>query len=169
MNSHNEVQALLDGLAEQLQRQLSALAITAPQIVGIHTGGVWVAQALQQRLDIETPLGELDIAFYRDDFSRIGLHPRVRPSKLPFSVDDQSIVLVDDVIYSGRTIRAALNAIFDYGRPARVLLAVLVDRGGRELPVEPTVSGTRLDLPDDTRVKLQGPDPMELHIQRQDS
>lgn len=165
-----QVEPLLDRMAEALQGSLQSAGITAPRLVGIHTGGVWVAQGLRPRLGLDDPpMGELDITFYRDDFSRIGLHPRVRPSRLPFAVEDASIVLVDDVIYSGRTIRAALNEIFDYGRPARVMLAVLADRGGRELPIEPLVTGTRLALPQGARVKLSGPDPLELRIQQDDS
>lgn len=160
------VEPLLDRMAEALQRALTDAGIGTPRMIGIHTGGVWIARALQQRLGLDGPLGELDITFYRDDFSRVGLHPHVRPSALPFPVDDASIVLVDDVIYSGRTIRAALNEIFDYGRPARVLLAVLVDRGGRELPIEPTVTATELEMPAGARVKLHGPDPLELRIQQ---
>lgn len=104
-------------------------------IVGIHTGGVWLAKRIHQMLKIVQPVGVLDISFYRDDYSKIGLHPQVRPSQLPFEVENSHIILVDDVLYTGRTIRAAINELFDYGRPASIHLAVLVDRGGRELPM----------------------------------
>lgn len=167
MNEPEAVEPLLDDMAERLRRQLATAGVESPRLIGIHTGGVWVARGLQQRLGLDGPLGELDITFYRDDFSRVGLHPHVRPSALPFAVEGADIVLVDDVIFSGRTIRAALNEIFDYGRPASVLLTVLVDRGGRELPIEPAVTGTRLDLPPGGRVKLRGPDPLALEIQEQ--
>lgn len=169
MTEPEAVETLLDDMAAALTRRLEAAGVTTPRLIGIHTGGVWVARALQQRLGLDAPLGELDITFYRDDFSRVGLHPHVRPSALPFAVEDADVVLVDDVIYSGRTIRAALNEIFDYGRPARVLLAVLVDRGGRELPIEPAVTGTRLDLPPGGRVKLRGPEPLALEVQQPQS
>ncbi|MDZ7788703.1 MAG: bifunctional pyr operon transcriptional regulator/uracil phosphoribosyltransferase PyrR [Halofilum sp. (in: g-proteobacteria)] len=127
-------------------------------IVGIHSGGVRVAQALHERLSPKEPLGSLDISFYRDDFSRIGLHPRVRRSELPFTLDDRTVLLVDDVLYSGRTVRAALNELFDYGRPARVLLAALVERAGHELPIRADFSGTRLDLEPGQQVRLNHED-----------
>ncbi|MBA1148371.1 bifunctional pyr operon transcriptional regulator/uracil phosphoribosyltransferase PyrR [Ectothiorhodospiraceae bacterium WFHF3C12] len=167
MTEPEAVEPLLDRMAESLRALFDEQGVGAPHPIGIHTGGVWVARGLQQRLGLEGPMGELDITFYRDDFSRIGLHPRVRPSALPFTVEGANILLVDDVIFSGRTIRAALNEIFDYGRPARVMLAVLVDRGGRELPIEPAVAGTRLTLPAGARVKLRGPDPLALQIQQE--
>jgi len=168
MTETPEVRPLLDAIAEALRQAFFERGIERPWVVGIHTGGVWIARELSRRLGIDGPMGELDIAFYRDDFSRVGMHPQVRPSKLPFAVDDAAIVLVDDVIHSGRTIRAALNEIFDYGRPAVVMLAVLVDRGGRELPIEPTVTGTHLTLPPGSHVKLRGPEPLRLTIEQRD-
>ncbi|MCS4505564.1 Bifunctional protein PyrR [wastewater metagenome] len=137
-------------------------------MVGIHTGGVWLAERLHHALGMDAPLGRLDIGFYRDDFSRIGMHPRVRPSELPFEVDDRIIVLVDDVLYTGRTVRAALNELFDYGRPAAVRLAVMVDRCSRELPVCADVAGTRITLPAGQAVRLSGPEPLTLSIERHD-
>ncbi len=160
----DEIQQWLSQMAEKLAgNQPEGLAL-----VGIHTGGVWVARELHRRLNIEQPLGELNIAFYRDDFSRIGMHPSVRPSNLPFEVEGSPILLVDDILYTGRTIRAALNEIFDYGRPASVKLAVLVDRGGRELPIQPDVVGTTLRLSPGQHVKLTGPDPLKLVVQKAD-
>ena len=90
------------------------------------------------------PLGTLDISFYRDDFGQIGLHAQVKPSDIPFEVEGAHIVLVDDVLYTGRTIRAAMNELFDYGRPATIQLATLIDRGGRELPIAPQYVGAVL-------------------------
>ncbi len=163
---HAEVLAFLDAMAARLTRRLSPDTV----LVGIHTGGVWVAGRLCERLAplqiISAPIGELDIAFYRDDFSQIGMHPSVRPSKLPFEVDGRTIVLCDDILYTGRTVRAALNEIFDYGRPAGVLLAVLVDRGGRQLPIQADVAGTVLTLGPHEHVKLTGPDPLALRLHR---
>lgn len=161
MSAH--VNTLLDRMADALRRQ-PALQRGEPALVGIHTGGVWVAQRLQQRLGLETPLGQLDISFYRDDFSRIGVHPQVKPSSIPFSVEDRPIILVDDVLFTGRTIRAAMNEIFDYGRPASITLAVLVERAGRELPIQAQVVGEHLELAPEQRVKLRGPDPLHLEI-----
>ena len=160
-----DAEFLIEALAGQLRELLTRRGIADPALVGIHTGGVWIAERLRRRLGILTPLGQMDIAFYRDDFSRIGVHPQVRPSELPFDVDNRHIVLVDDVLYTGRTIRAALNELFDYGRPASVLLAVLVDRGGREVPIEANAVGTRLQLPASDQIELIGPDHLQLRIQ----
>lgn len=161
-----DAEPLIETMAGQLRELLAERDITEPMLVGIHTGGVWIAERLRQRLDIAAPLGQLDISFYRDDFSRIGVNPRIRPSELPFDVDGRHLVLVDDVLNTGRTVRAALNELFDYGRPASVLLAVLVDRGGRELPIEANVVGARLKLPEDQDVQLTGPEPLQLAIQQ---
>ncbi|WP_416224196.1 bifunctional pyr operon transcriptional regulator/uracil phosphoribosyltransferase PyrR [Thiohalophilus sp.] len=152
-------------MAGNLQSLLDSRHISDPAIIGIHTGGAWIAEQIHQQLRPEQPLGTLNITFYRDDFTRIGLHPQVEPSNLPFSVDDRHIVLVDDVLHTGRTIRAAMNEIFDYGRPASIILAVLVERSGRELPVCAEVAGERLNLAAHQHVKLTGPDPLVLLIQ----
>lgn len=146
--------------------ELEPLHARNPVMIGIHTGGVWVAQRLHAALDLDDPLGTLDIAFYRDDFTRIGINPQVKASQLPVAIDDRHIVLVDDVLQTGRTIRAALNEIFDYGRPASVTLAVLIAREGRELPIEAQVAGERLTLDRRQHMKLVGgPDVLELTIQ----
>ena len=146
--------ALLDKLSSDLRNLLQTRNIENPLMIGIHTGGVWVAKELHKNLNIKQPLGTLNITFYRDDFTRIGMHPQVQPSNLPFNVDDQHIILVDDVLHTGRTIRAALNEIFDYGRPASVILAVLVERGCRELPVSADVAATRIELKQNQHIKL---------------
>ncbi len=137
-----------------------------PVMVGIHTGGAWLAERLHRMLGLQSQLGTLDITFYRDDFSTVGLHPQVNPSRLPEDVENRHVVLVDDVLYTGRTIRAALNEIFSYGRPKTVLLAVLVDRGLRELPIQADVCGLHLDLDASQRVTLCGPDVLHLRIDR---
>lgn len=155
-------QAIAD-MAAQLSARCGALGIAAPLMIGIHTGGVWVAERLHALLGIKEPLGHLDISFYRDDFTRLGMHPHVRPSHLPVPVDDRHIVLVDDVLQTGRTIRAALNVLFDYGRPASVLLAVLAERAGRELPIEPNVVGLHAALAPGEHLKLSGPTPLALY------
>lgn len=150
--------ARLQGSVEELVARESDDVL----LVGIHTGGAWLAERLHQALGLSTPLGTLDISFYRDDFSRQGMHPEVRPSRLPLSVDDRTVLLVDDVLYSGRTVRAALNELFDYGRPAAVRLAVLIERDGRELPIAADVAGQRLALGASERVKLRGPEPLRI-------
>lgn len=127
-------------------------------LVGIHTGGVWVMDALAERLGRlvgnNLPRGVLDISFYRDDFSRIGLHPQVKPSDIPFDMEDRRVLLIDDVLHTGRTIRAAMNILFDYGRPAAIRLAVLVDRGGREMPICADFVGTHLELAEHENIAL---------------
>ncbi len=126
-----DAENLLDVLVEQMRPHVDE----STALVGIHTGGAWLAERLHAALCLQQPLGIIDPSFYRDDYARRGLHARPRPSNIPFEVKGRPIVIVDDVLYTGRTIRAALNELFDYGRPARVDLAVLVDRGGRELPI----------------------------------
>lgn len=152
-------------MAEDIRSLSTERGFRNPVLVGIHTGGVWLAQRLKDLLGIGEPLGMLDISFYRDDFSRIGMNPQVRPSELPFDVDGRHIILVDDVLYTGRTVRAAMDELFDYGRPDSILLVVLVDRGGRELPIEANVVGTRVSLASGENIKLMGPEPLRLVIQ----
>ncbi len=159
-----DVDALVETIASGLREHLERRALGDPIVIGVHTGGVWIAQRLHHLLGLGDALGELNIAFYRDDFSRIGMHPTVEPSKLPFDVNDRNLVLVDDILYTGRTVRAAMNEIFDYGRPASITLAVLVDRDGRELPIQADVAGTRLSLAASEHVKLHGPDPLRLEL-----
>ncbi len=158
------VPALLDRLEQALGDYLQERNIHQPLMVGIRTGGVWIASELHRRLGLTEPWGELDISFYRDDFSRIGLNPRVTPSHLPFETENRDLVLVDDVIMSGRTIRAAMNELFDYGRPSSITLAALLDMGGRDLPIQPDVYGERLSLLPTQRVKLKGPDPLVIEL-----
>jgi len=160
-----DIEALIDEMAKQLSALLAQQGIDNPCMIGIHTGGAWVAEGLHRRLGVKEPLGGLNISFYRDDFSRIGMHPQVTPSHLPFEVEDRTIILVDDVLQSGRTIRAALNEIFDYGRPARVILVSLVERSGRELPIQPDVTGIHLSLGPQEQIKLTGPNPLSLSLQ----
>jgi pyrimidine operon attenuation protein / uracil phosphoribosyltransferase len=159
-----EVAPLLNDISKQLKQRIAESGREDPLIIGVHTGGVWVAQHLHKGLTGDSPLGELNIAFYRDDFSRIGMHPTVEPSNLPFDVDDRHLILVDDILYTGRTIRAAMNEIFDYGRPASIMLIVLIERSGRELPIRADIVGTRLNLAASEHVKLVGPDPLRLEL-----
>ncbi len=155
---------LLEDLASDLKSYLLEKNISDPIFIGIQTGGVWVAKQLQSLLGNQQKLGVLDITFYRDDFSRSGIQPTVKPSKLPLGVDDKHIILVDDVLHTGRTVRAALNEIFDYGRPASVSLVALVQRNGNELPIQADVVATKLTLETTQHVKLSGPEPLELKI-----
>ncbi|HET8800282.1 MAG TPA: bifunctional pyr operon transcriptional regulator/uracil phosphoribosyltransferase PyrR [Marinobacter sp.] len=165
MTAQLEIDQLLDQLEAGLRRILEERGVDAPALIGIRTGGVWLADIMSKRLGLNEPYGELDISFYRDDFSRIGLNPRVTPSSLPFDTEGRDIILIDDVIMSGRTIRAAMNEIFDYGRPASIILATLIDLGARELPIQPDVSGRALVLESHQRVKLRGPEPLRIELQ----
>lgn len=165
MTDTPDVDTLIKTLASALEEHLDRNARDAPLMVGVHTGGVWVARQLHALLAVEAPLGTLNINFYRDDFTRIGMHPMVTPSDL-FSVDDRHVVLIDDVLHTGRTVRAALNEIFDYGRPASVTLGVLVERSGREIPIQADAIGQSLSLADHEYVKLIGPESLTLEITR---
>jgi pyrimidine operon attenuation protein / uracil phosphoribosyltransferase len=156
-----DAEAVYRSLAARLREEVLGRDI---KLVGVHTGGVWLAQRLQQDLNVAHAVGILDISFYRDDFSRSGLNPSVKPSTIAFDVEGADIVLVDDVLYTGRTVRAAMNELFDYGRPARIDLAVLIDRGGRELPIAPTVVGRRIEVPDEISVVLSRDDDGRLHL-----
>lgn len=144
--------------AEQLTQQLAAAIQPRLRantvLVGIHTGGAWIAERVRQQLGGKLPLGTLDISFYRDDFSRIGLHPQVTPSDIPFEIEDAHVILIDDVLHTGRTIRAAMNELYDYGRPAAIELAVLIDRGGRELPIAADMVGAHLTLPETQNIQV---------------
>jgi pyrimidine operon attenuation protein/uracil phosphoribosyltransferase len=162
--NNNEIMQTLSKMAEQLKNLLESTGRDKPLMIGIHTGGYWIASYLQQFLGGDISLGELNISFYRDDFSRIGLHPQVTPSKLPFDIEDRDIILIDDVLHTGRTVRAAMNEIFDYGRPASIILVCLVEREGHELPIRADIAGKTLSLKDNDHVKLLGPEPLELEI-----
>ena len=123
-------------------------------MVGIHTGGAWLAERLHEELGFVVPLGMLDISFYRDDYRKSGLHKSVRASKIPFDVNGRHLLLVDDVLYTGRTVRAAMNELFDYGRPESIRLAALVDRGERQLPICAQYVGTSLTVPKGSMLRL---------------
>jgi len=127
-------------------------------IVGIHTGGVYLAQRIQQRIELQEeanlPAGTLDITLYRDDWSLISQNPIVKKSDIGFLLEDKRVILVDDVVFTGRTIRAAMDAIMDYGRPRSIQLAVLIDRGGRELPIQPDYVGMTVDPSPHERVDV---------------
>ncbi|MCO5118454.1 MAG: bifunctional pyr operon transcriptional regulator/uracil phosphoribosyltransferase PyrR [Burkholderiaceae bacterium] len=126
-------------LLEQIRAGIAGRDV---RLVGIHSGGAWIAERLHRDLGLEAPLGTLSSAFHRDDYGKRRYLPaESRQTELPFDVQDADLVLVDDILYTGRTVRAALNELFDYGRPNRVELAVLIDRGGRELPIEARYCG----------------------------
>jgi len=168
MHDSKTVEALLSSMAQELGNYLEHNDIREYELVGIRTGGVWVGNAIKRLLGSQQPIGELDISFYRDDFTRIGLNPRVLPSSLPFASEGKHLILFDDVMMSGRTVRAAMNELFDYGRPASITLVVLVDILRRELPIHPDIVGANLSLKSNERIKLTGPDSLSLEIQKTD-
>ncbi|MDG6773777.1 bifunctional pyr operon transcriptional regulator/uracil phosphoribosyltransferase PyrR [Thiomicrorhabdus sp. ZW0627] len=156
-----DVNELIETISHVLQHK--AILQQSPKMIGIRTGGEWVAQALHAKLELEDPLAVIDISFYRDDFSKIGLNPTVKPSDIPWEVDDQHIILVDDVLYTGRTVRAAMNEIFDFGRPASITLVTLLDRKGcRELPIQADVIGMSIEC--NQTLKVSGPEPLTVSI-----
>ncbi|MCP4184337.1 MAG: bifunctional pyr operon transcriptional regulator/uracil phosphoribosyltransferase PyrR [Hyphomicrobiales bacterium] len=151
MLKHPDIISLIDSMAQALRKRDG---IEESLIIGIHSGGAWIAQHLHQTLGNTQQIGMLDISFYRDDFTQIGLNPQVKSSDLPDSIEGRDIILVDDVLHSGRTIRAAMNELFDYGRPKSISLAVLLDREGRQLPIQADVCGMNIHLAPHQQVKL---------------
>ncbi len=135
-----------EALYVELRQAIASLLRPETRLVGIASGGVWLAERLQADLGRAGECGIISSAMHRDDFARRGLASSVQ-TRLPFDVNDAHVWLLDDVLYTGRTVRAVLNELFDYGRPAQVQLAVLVDRGGRQLPVQADVAAARLSLP----------------------
>ncbi|GGC82549.1 bifunctional pyr operon transcriptional regulator/uracil phosphoribosyltransferase PyrR [Undibacterium terreum] len=138
-----DAEALYLDLLEQIKSQTTLDQKLA--IVGIYSGGAWLAERLAKDLALHNKAGFIDVSFYRDDYAQKGLHAEVKPTQIPFDVNGASIILVDDVLYTGRTTRAAINELFDYGRPAKIMLATLVDRGGRELPIAADFAAHTID------------------------
>ena len=147
-----------EALCEQLAAELRPRMGPNSAMVGLYTGGAWLAERLHPMLGLKTPLGLMDIAFYRDDYAARGLKHDPKRTKIPFDVNGAELLLVDDVLYSGRTVRAAMNELFDYGRPASISLVVLVDRGGRQLPICAQHVGARVEVPPGMRLALKKQD-----------
>jgi pyrimidine operon attenuation protein / uracil phosphoribosyltransferase len=143
-----------EALFADLKAQMAASIAFDAKLVGVFSGGAWLADRLKAELDGEHEVGYIDVSFYRDDLSTSGLKSNVRSTQIPFSVEGAHIVIVDDVLFTGRSIRAAVNTLFDYGRPASVQLAVLVDRGGRELPIAADYVGMPLIVASDLMLAL---------------
>jgi pyrimidine operon attenuation protein / uracil phosphoribosyltransferase len=154
--SELDADALYLTLAQLVKNGLAGAENLA--IVGIYSGGAWLAERLASELQLNGRLGFIDVSFYRDDYAEKGLHAEVKPTHLPFEVDGATIVLVDDVLYTGRTTRAAINELFDYGRPARIMLATLVDRGERELPIAADFVGRHVSIPKNQQLVLHRAD-----------
>ena len=135
-------ETLLAEITAKIQTQLQPNTA----LVGIHSGGVWLMQRILASIKQDVPFGMLDAALYRDDYAQRGLKSEPKPSNIAFDVTDKHIILIDDIFYTGRTTRAAMNELFDYGRPASITLAVLINRGGAELPIAPNIVGANIDL-----------------------
>jgi pyrimidine operon attenuation protein / uracil phosphoribosyltransferase len=147
-----DAEALYNDLRLAMPALLTAFP-EAPRLVGVASGGAWLAQRLQKDLKLAGEAGVLSSSMHRDDFSQRGLASSAQ-TVLPFGVNGAHLIVVDDVLYTGRTIRAVLNELFDYGRPASVRLVVLVDRGGRQLPVQPDLAVARVSLPASQTLEL---------------
>jgi pyrimidine operon attenuation protein/uracil phosphoribosyltransferase len=147
-----------EAVCNQLARELKGRVGPGSAMVGIHTGGAWVAERLHAALGLAEPLGLLDIAFYRDDYDRKGLARDPKRSRIPFDVAGKHLLLVDDVLYTGRTVRAAMNELFDYGRPASIALVVLAERDGRQLPICAQHAGVKVDVAAGMRLRLKRDD-----------
>ena len=151
-------------LCRELVRELKPRIGPKTAMVGLYTGGVWLAERLHKELGIKAPLGLMDIAFYRDDYAARGLKHDPKRTTIPFDVNGAELLLVDDVLYSGRTVRAAMNELFDYGRPASISLVVLADRGGRQLPICAQHVGARVEVPAGMRLTLKRADDGKLAL-----
>jgi len=147
-----DAEALYLELARQISVAVSSIDKVA--IVGIYSGGAWLAERLANDCNIAQTPGYIDVSFYRDDYASKGLHAEVKATQIPFDVDGATIILVDDVLHTGRTTRAAINELFDYGRPARIMLACLVDRAGRHLPYAADFVAQSLVLPEHMSLQL---------------
>lgn len=161
-NLELDAEALYRTLSGQVKAALSGVDRLA--LVGIYSGGAWLAERLAEELQIEGRLGFIDVSFYRDDYAEKGLPAAVKPTQISFEVEGATILLVDDVLYTGRTTRAAINELFDYGRPARILLAALVDRGGRELPIAADFVAATVELEAGESLLLQRADEGSLTL-----
>ena len=151
-------------VCETLAAELRPLVGPRTAMIGLYTGGAWLAERLHKLLALPTPLGLMDIAFYRDDYAARGLKHDPKRTKIPFDVNGSELLLVDDVLYTGRTVRAAMNELFDYGRPASIALVVLADRGGRQLPICAQHCGARVEVPAGKRLRLNRGDDGKLAL-----
>ena len=156
-------------LLPRLVAELKSRVTPATAMIGLYTGGAWLAERLHPQLGLKDALGLMDIAFYRDDYAKEGLKHDPKRTKIPFEVEGRDLLLVDDVLYTGRTVRAAMNELFDYGRPKSISLVVLADRGGRELPIAAQHVGAQVDVAADKRLRLKRAASGKLSLELEDA
>jgi len=156
-----DAELLLPKLAAELKPRLTP----ASAMIGLYTGGAWLAERLHAMLGMREPLGLMDIAFYRDDYHKQGLKHDPKRTRIPFDVEGRDVLLVDDVLYTGRTVRAAMNELFDYGRPRSIALVVLADRGGRQLPICAQYCGAQVQVPEGMRLRLKRAEDGRLRLE----
>ena len=156
-----------EALCAKLVAELKPQVKPSTAMIGLYTGGAWLAEKLYPQLGLATPLGYMDIAFYRDDYHKQGLHHDPKRTRIAFEVEGRDLLLVDDILYTGRTVRAAMNELFDYGRPASISLVVLADRGGRQLPIAAQYCGTTVEVPEGRRLRMkrEGDGRLKLEIE----
>jgi pyrimidine operon attenuation protein/uracil phosphoribosyltransferase len=153
-----------EDLLAEITIKIQALINKDSALVGIHSGGVWLMQRMLKSIGKDVPHGMLDAALYRDDYAQRGLKAEPKPSDIAFDVTDKHIILIDDIFYTGRTTRAAMNELFDYGRPASITLAVLINRGGAELPIFPNIIGAEILLKPKQNLQLSQDTKGKLHL-----
>ena len=158
-----------EALCAKLVAEIKPFVKPSTAMIGLYTGGAWLAEKLHPRLGLSTPLGLMDIAFYRDDYHKQGLHHDPKRTRIGFEVEGRDLLLVDDILYTGRTVRAAMNELFDYGRPASISLVVLADRGGRQLPICAQFCGTRVDVAEGRRLRKKRDDGGRLRLEIEDA
>ena len=167
-------ETLLSDISTQIKAQIESHGTTNCALVGIHSGGVWLMDRVLKSLKSETGNdailnGTLDAAMYRDDYNQRGLKAELKPANISFDITDKHIILIDDIFYTGRTTRAAMNELFDYGRPASVTLAVLINRGGAQLPIAPQIVGANIVLNTDESLQLSFDTKGKLHLSLEDA
>lgn len=155
---------LLTDITLKVKAQVELNGLHNSALVGIHSGGVWIMRRILESIGQDIPYGLLDAALYRDDYSERGLKASPKPAQIPFNVQDKHIMLIDDIFFTGRTARAAMNELFDYGRPASIKLAVLINRGGAELPIKPNIIGAEILLKANENLQLSQDTKNKLHL-----
>ena len=166
-------ETLLSNISAQIKTQIDSHGAANCALVGIHSGGVWlmdrILKSLKLKIGLDITNGTLDAAMYRDDYNQRGLKSEPKPANISFDITDKHIILIDDIFYTGRTTRAAMNELFDYGRPASITLAVLINRGGAQLPIAPQIVGANIVLNTDESLQLSLDTKGKLHLSLEDA